>query len=484
MHYIQEANRQQLSLLPESLEDYVAGNNPVRVIDRFVETLDLAALGFSRAVLSKTGRPPYSPAALLKLYIYGYLNRLRSSRQLERQTHCNVEVMWLLGRLQPDHKTIADFRKDNGKALRQVVKEFRQICRDLNLYGRELVAIDGSFFKASNSRSRHISQKSLDKDLRSLDRQIKQYLSSLDRGDKDEDGESLLDDQLAEKLARLEALQRKKQEQRESLEAAGERQRALTDSDAKLLKKGGQQVIGYNVQAAVDSKHHLIATHEVTNAGNDQGQLAPMAQDSREALGVKRVEVVADSGYHSRAGLKACEEQGVTAYVAPTNSSSSKAHKRYSKADFEYDAERDVYICPAKQMMGFVGTGRDKTGHRLRYYRAEGCTQCPLRSRCLKDGVAYRRISRWEHEQIVEANRARVQAHPDKMKRRMGLAEHPFGTIKQWCGSQHFLTRGFSNVKTEMGLNVLAYNLKRAMNVLGVEQLLEELQKRSPAPAG
>lgn len=483
MHYIQEANRQQLSLLPESLEDYVAANNPVRVIDRFVETLDLAVLGFSRAVLKKTGRPPYSPAALLKLYIYGYLNQVRSSRQLERQTHCNVEVMWLLGRLQPDFKTIADFRKDNRKALRQVVKEFRQVCRDLNLYGRELVAIDGSFFKASNSRSRHISQKSLDKNLRALDKQINKYLTSLDRRDKDDDGESLMDDQLAEKLARLEALQREKKEQRESLKAAGETQRALTDADAKLLKKGGQQMIGYNVQAAVDSKYHLIASHEVTNAGNDQGQLAPMAKDSREALEAERMEVLADSGYHSRAGLKACEEQGVSTYVAPMNSSSSKARNRYSKADFDYDAERDVYICPAKEEMGFVGTGRDKTGHRLRYYQAKGCAQCPLRSQCLKPGVAYRRISRWENEEIVEANRARIQAHPDKMKRRMGLAEHPFGTIKQWCGSQHFLTRGFSNVKTEMSLNVLAYNLKRTMNVLGVERLLEELAKRSPVPA-
>jgi len=484
MHYVKEQSRDQLTLFPESLEDYISGNNPVQFIDRFVEKLDLDALGFKHARLGKTGRPPYSPGALLRLYIYGYLYQQRSTRQLERQTHCNVEVIWLLRKLHPDFKTIANFRRENGGGIRLVVREFRRLCRELELYGRELVAVDGSYFKASNSRSAHISVKGLDKDLAKLDAQIAGYLSALDEADKGDEGETLSEAALAEKLARLAALQQRqatKQAQRDSLQASGERQRCLTDSDARLLRKGGKTLVGYNVQIAVDDKHHLIAAHEVTTAGNDQGQLTPLARDVKAALGVEHIEAIADAGYHTRDDLKASAGCGITATVASYDSSSSKAAGRYSKRDFAYEAEADVYRCPAGEVLHFVGTGLDKTGHLLRYYRAKGCAGCRLREQCLKPGVAYRRISRWEHEAVVEANAARLQANPDLMKTRMSLAEHPFGTLKHWMGAAHFLTRGKARVKTEMSLSVMAYNLRRAINVLGVERLIEGLNQ-APVP--
>lgn len=481
MHYISEQSRGQATLFPETLDDYITANNPVQFIDCFVNTLDFAALGFKQAKLARTGRPPYNPGVILRLYIYGYLYQYRSSRQLERQTHCNVEVMWLLGKLQPDFKTIADFRRENGKAIRAVVSEFRMLCRKLNLYGKELVAVDGSFFKASNSRNRHISGKQLDKELARLDTQIGAYLSSMDAADTGDKGAVLSASELAEKLKQLEVLQQKKagkQALRDDLKSRGQSQRALTDADSRLLRKRGQQVIGYNVQIAVDNKHHLIAAHEVTRSANDLGQLTPLASQAKAVLGVEHIEAVADAGYYTRKDIKSCVDTGITPYVKPSNSSSSKANGRFSKADFSYDAQTDNYRCPANNMMSFVGTGRDKSGHILRYYRSYDCAECPLKTKCIKSGVAYRRISRWEHEEIMEQNATRLKARPEMMKIRMSLAEHPFGSLKQSMGASHFLTRGYPRVKTEMSLSVMAYNLKRAMNVLGVEEMIKGLTNR------
>ena len=471
MHYIEGQSRDQLVLFPESLDEYVQSNNPVRFLDRFVEALDLEGLGFRRAVLNPTGRPPYGPGDLLKLYIYGYLYQVRSSRQLERQTHCNVEVMWLLERLQPDFKTIADFRRDNGPAIRSVVKEFRGLCHRLELYGRELVAIDGSYFKASNSRDRHRSVQGLEREQAKIDAQIAEYFAAMDQADQEDTSAPISAAALAEKMKRLEEIQ----SQLAELRAAGVEQRGLTDPDARLLKKGTKTVVGYNVQVAVDSKHHLIAAHEVTAAGNDQGQLEPMGRRAQAALGVRAIEVVADAGYHTRADLKDSMEAGITPYVPAGNSSASKAQGRFSKADFQYDSSTDAYGCPGGQRLHFVGTGRDKTGHLLRYYRARGCADCACRTRCLKPGVAARRISRWEHEHLVEETAARVAARPGIMKVRKALVEHPFGTLKRWMGTEHFLTRGFAQVRTEMSLQVLAYNLKRAINLLGVCALIAAL---------
>jgi transposase len=483
MAYLRGESRDQISLLPESLEDYVSANAVVRFIDRFVESQDMKSLGFNRIYLSSTGRPPYSPDCLLRLYIYGYLHQHRSSRQLARQTRCNVELMWLLEKLTPEFKTISDFRKDNGAAIGRVVSQFRQFCRELGLYGEQLVAIDGSFFKASNGKDQVLSQKKLDKELARIEKQVEEYLEEMERNDAlEQDEVALTAEELEEKIRQMEEMQKRSQENREqhqSLVEAGEQYRCLTDEDARMLRKNGKSVIGYNVQIAVDDKHHLIASHDVTVDGNDAKQLSPMAQQAKENLAAKQLDVVADSGYHSRVELQNCVEEKITPYVATRDTSSSKSQGRYGKEDFDYDGQQDIYRCPAGEELSFVGTGKSKTGLIMRRYRTRQCTDCRLRSQCLKPETAFKRQDRWEHEHFVEENAARVDAHPEMMSRRKALAEHPFGTFKHWMGAQHFLTRRKPNVRTEMDLTVLSYNIKRAINVLGVEYLIEALDRRS-----
>ena len=483
MAYIRGENRNQISLLPESLEDYVSTNAVVRFIDRFVESQDMKALGFNRTELSTTGRPPYSPDCLLRLFIYGYLHQHRSSRQLARQTRCNVELMWLLEKLTPEFKTIADFRKDNGSAIGRVVSQFRQFCRELGLYGEQMVAIDGSFFKASNGKDQVLSQKKLDKERAHIEKQVEEYLEEMDRNDAlEQDEVELTAEELEEKIRQMEEMQkrlRENQEQHNSLVESGEKYRCLTDEDAQMLSKGGKSVIGYNVQIAVDDKHHLIAGHDVTVDGNDAKQLSRMAQQAKENLAAEKLDAVADSGYHSRVELQNCEAEKITPYVATRDTSSSKSQGRYGKQDFIYDAQRDVYRCPAGEELSFVGTSKSKTGLIMHRYRTRQCTDCRLRSQCIKPETAFKQQDRWEHEHLVEANAARVAAHPEMMSRRKALAEHPFGSFKHWMGAQHFLTRRKPNVRTEMDLTVLSYNIKRAINVLGVEYMIEALDRRT-----
>ena len=482
MAYLRGESRDQISLLPESLEDYVSATAVVRFIDRFVDSLDMKALGFNRTQLASTGRPPYSPECLLKLFIYGYLHQQRSSRQLARQTRCNVELMWLLEKLTPEFKTISAFRKDNGTGIARVVSEFRQFCRDLGLYGEQMVAIDGSFFKASNSKDQVLSQEKLDKELSRLEKQVEEYLKEMDRNDElEEDEVELTAEELEEKIRQMEEIQkrrREKQEQRDSLVESDEKYRCLSDEDARMLRKNGKSVIGYNVQIAVDDKHHLIAAHEVTQDGNDRQQLSDMAKQAREGLDVEELSVVGDSGYYSRQELKQCVDAKITPYVCPQKSSSSKAQGRYGKEDFIFEVERDVYRCPAGEEMGFVGTSKSRTGLIMRRYRARGCADCRLRSQCIKPETAFKQQDRWEHEHLVEANAKRITEHPEMMSHRKALAEHPFGSFKHWMGAQHFLTRRKPNVRTEMDLTVLSYNLKRAIKVLGVEYLIEALDSR------
>lgn len=483
MAYLRGENRDQISLLPESLEDYVSANAVVRFIDRFVELLNLDELGFNRTKLASTGRPPYSPDSLLRLFIYGYLHQHRSSRQLARQTRCNVELMWLLEKLTPEFKTIADFRKDNGAAIGRVVSQFRQFCRELGLYGEEMVAIDGSFFKASNSKDQVLSQKKLDKELSRIEKQVEEYLEEMERNDAlEQDEVELTAEELEKKIRQMEELQKRyqeKQAQRSSLVESGEKYRCLTDEDARMLRKNGKTVIGYNVQIAVDDKHHLIAGHDVTVDGNDAQQLGRMALQAKENLSARKLEVVADSGYHSRGELENCEKEKITPYVATRDTSSSKAQGRYGKQDFEYDAQKDIYRCPAGEELIFVGKVKSRTGLIMHRYRTRQCTDCRLRSQCLKPETAFKQQDRWEHEHLVEENAARVAAHPQMMSRRKALAEHPFGTFKHWMGAQHFVTRRKPNVRTEMDLTVLSYNIKRAINVLGVEYMIEALNRRS-----
>jgi transposase len=470
--FIEGEDRRQVILLPESLDDYVSQDNPVQVVDVFVEELDLHALGFAGVDPAATGRPAYHPAVLLKLYIYGYLNRIQSSRRLEREAQRNIELMWLTGRLAPDFKTIADFRRHNGAAIRKVCKQFIVMCRRLNLFSQAIVAIDGSKFKAVNSRDRNVTRGKIDKRQEQIEQSIARYLDALDTADRTQapevEGKT---ERLQEKIKKLREQMRQLDEVKEQLETVPGGQVSLTDPDARSMSTHARAsgVVGYNVQAAVDARHHLIVTHEVTNDGNDRAQLARMANAAGEATGQPGLQAFADRGYFSGRELKACEDAGITTYVPKPLTSSAKADGRYGKQDFIYIARDDSYKCPANERAVYRFTTIDK-GLNLRVYWSSGCPNCPIKAQCTPS--AYRRIRRWEHEEVLERVQQRLERKPDAMTLRRRTVEHVFGTLKQWMGATHFLMKTLPHVATEMSLHVLAYNLKRVMKVLGIRELM------------
>ena len=473
--FIEGENRSQSTLFPESLEDYIAEDNAIRVVDAFVDKLDLKKLGFDRAEPSVTGRPGYQPATMLKIYVYGYLNRIQSSRRLERESHRNVELIWLTGRLMPDFKTIADFRKDNKKAIRRVCVEFVGVCRELELFSATLVAIDGSKFKAVNSRDKNFTSKSVKRRLQKTQANIDRYLAKLDAVDKEEpEVREVTAAELKQKIASMEAKMEELKGHEAEVEAHPDKQVSLTDPDSRsMMKAGGGSIVGYNVQTAVDSKHHLIAAHEVTNAPSDRSQLASMAGQAKTALDAKTLTVIADPGYYKGEEILNCYKAGIKALVAKVDTSGKRAKGEYPRSDFIYDAQNDEYVCPANERMAYKFTTKED-GKQLRVYITYQCASCPLQSKCTK--AKERRIRRWEHEQILETAEAELKKNPDAMRQRKRLVEHPYGTIKHWMGSTHFLMKRLSNVQAEMSLHVLAYNLRRAINVLGVPRILEQLQ--------
>jgi len=476
MEHIQGTDRDQLTLFPEALDDYIAQDNPVRFIDAFVDYLDLRGLGFTHAIPAETGRPPYHPGDLLRLYVYGYLNRIRSSRLLEREAGRNLELVWLLGKLTPDFKTIADFRKDNRKAIRQVCRAFVLLCRDLHLFGGELVAIDGSKFKASNNRSRNITQRQLKRQLKDLDQKIDTYLHDLDDSDASEpDTPKLSAQELREKIEALKARRGQLLELSQEMEDTGQTQISLTDPDSRSMPAGGGQVtdVSYNVQVSVDQKHKLIVDHEVTNEPTDRNLLHPMALRAQEVLGVDHLEVVADMGYANGQQVKACLESGITPYLPQANTSANSALGLFGKQDFRYDPAPDGYLCPAGEMLSFRFQTRE-AGRDIRTYTTSACALCRLKPRCTRSR-GNRRITRWVDEAILEAMAERVKAHPEKVKLRKCLVEHPFGTIKRHWNQGFFLTRGLTKVKAEMSLTVLAYNIQRVVKILGVPRMIEAL---------
>ncbi len=473
--FIEGENRFQSSLFPESLEDYIAEDNSIRVVDAFVDKLNLTELGFDRAEPSDTGRPGYLPAMMLKIYVYGYLNRIQSSRRLERESHRNVELIWLTGRLMPSFKTIADFRKDNRKAIRRVCTEFVGVCRELELFSATLVAIDGSKFKAVNSRDKNFTRKSVKRRLKKTQANIDRYLAKLDAVDKEEpEIREVTAAELKQKIASMEAKMEELQGYEAEVEAHPDKQVSLTDPDSRSMKKaGGGSIVGYNVQTAVDSKHHLIAAHEVTNAPSDRSQLSSMADQAKTALEAKNLMVVADPGYYKGEEIVDCYDADITALVPKTDTSPSKAKGRYSKADFRYDAEQNEYICPAGQRLTYRFDSIEH-GKTLWVYMTYQCSSCPLQSKCTTGNA--KRIKRWEKEHILDAADALLKENPDAMRQRKRLVEHPYGTIKHWMGSTHFLMKRLPNVQAEMSLHVLAYNLRRAINILGVPRIMEQLQ--------
>ena len=474
--FIEGAERSQVTLLPECLDDYIAEDNPVRVVDAYVEELDLQELGFEGAEPAATGRPAYHPAVLLKIYIYGYLNRIQSSRRLEREAQRNVELMWLTGRLAPDFKTIADFRRDNGAGIRNVCRRFIVLCRDLKLFSEALVAIDGSKFKAVNSRDRNFTPGKIDKRQQQIEESIQRYLNALETADRTQPAElEAKTDRLQEKIKRLRRQMRELDGIKEELASEPDGQLSLTDPDARSMTSHGKGtgIVGYNVQAAVDAKHHLIVAHEVTNVGSDRAQLSPMAQAAREAMGKDKLKAVADRGYYSGAQIKACHDAGIATILPKPTTSNAKAEGRFDKADFIYIARDDEYQCPAGQRAIYRFSEEDK-GLLLRRYWSSACPRCPMKAQCTPS--AYRKISRWEHESVLEAVQRRLDKQPQAMTLRRRTVEHVFGTLKHWMGSTHFLTRTLANVGTEMSLHVLAYNLKRVMSILGFGKTMKAMR--------
>ena len=475
--FVEGSDRRQTTLFPECLDDWIDEDNPVRVIDAFVDSIDLGDLGFDGVVPEATGRPAYHPAVLLKLYIYGYLNRVQSSRRLEREAGRNVEVMWLTGRLVPDHKTIADFRKDNGRAIRQVCARFVVLCRTMGLFTEASVAIDGSKFKAVNNRDRNFTRAKMARRRAQIEASVARYLQQLDTADRQEPSEALATKttglrakiaKLGEEMQRLEALEAR-------MLATPDQQISLTDPDARSMATSGRGsgVVGYNVQAAVDTEHHLIVAHDVTNVGTDVSQLAPMAQLTKAALATDRLEVVADRGYFSSEQILACQEAGVTVTLPQPQTSGNRVKGRFVKQDFRYVASEDVYVCPAGEKLTYHYTNQED-GRVLRRYWTSACHTCAIKDRCTSGKE--RRITRWQHEHVVEAVQRRLDAHPEKMRQRRETAEHPFGTIKARMGATHFLMKTLQRVSTEMALHVLAYNLTRAMNILGTGPLIDAMR--------
>jgi transposase len=471
--FVEGTDRGQSTLFPECLEDWIGEDNPVRVIDVFVEELDLAELGFGGVAPEATGRPSYHPSVLLKLYIYGYLNRVQSSRRLEREAGHNVEVMWLVGQLVPDHKTIADFRKDNGGAIRQVCARFVALCRAMGLLTQASVAIDGSKFKAVNNRDRNFTRAKMERRMAQIEESVARYLQQLDTADRQEPSEALKTKTsgLKEKIEKLKQQMRRLKVLKVKMLATPDQQISLTDPDARSMATSGRGsgVVGYNVQVAVETGHHLIVTHEVTNEGSDRSQLFAVAKEAKATLGVEQLDAVADRGYFNSEEILACEEAGITVTLPKPMTSNSKAQGRFGKQDFRYLAAEDIYICPAGERLAYSFTTQDN-GLILRRYATNACRHCAIKHSCTTGKE--RRITRWEHEHILDAVQRRLDEHPEKMRQRRETVEHPFGTIKARMGATHFLMKTLPKVATEMALHVLAYNLTRVMNIIGVQPFL------------
>ena len=475
--FIEGVDRGQSSMFPERLDDWVGEDNPVRVIDVFVDELDLLDLGFDRVEPRETGRPGYHPSVLLKLYIYGYLNRVQSSRRLEREAGRNVEVMWLTDRLAPDHKTIADFRKDNGPAIRRVCREFVVLCRRLDLFADAFVAIDGSKFKAVNNRDRNFTAAKMKRRMAQIEESVERYLQQLDSADRQEPSlaRTTKTARLKDKITKLkEEMQRLEKLEVRRLEAP-DQQISLTDPDARSMATSGRGsgMVGYNVQASVDAKHHLIIAHEVTNEGSDRAQLSPMAKQTKAVLEIDELDAVADRGYYKGEEILACKQAGITVTLTKPQTSGSTAKGRFGKQDFRYIAEEDVYLCPAGERLIYRYTTQEK-GLTLHRYWTNACVSCALKERCTTGKE--RRITRWEHEHVLEAVQRRLDEHPEMMRRRRETVEHPFGTIKAWMGATHFQMKTLKKVATEMALHVLAYNLKRVINIIGIAPLIAAMR--------
>jgi transposase len=474
MAHIIGHDRSQTLLLPEAVDDCVSLDNPVRFIDAFVDGLNLAAAGFGRVTPDATGRPGYAPADLLKLYIYGYLNRVRSSRRLEAETHRNIEVIWLLRHLKPDFKTIADFRRDNCGAFRQVFRQFVLLCRQLDLFGRELLAVDGTRIKAVNNKNRNFTRATLTDFIKAADARLDDYLQRLDTIDVTESRTSgSRVKNLPAKIAAIRGQRERHARMLAELERTGESQISLTDPDSRAMAAHTHVAVGYNVQIAVDARHKLIVEQQVTNQVVDMGLLTQTAEPAKELLDVARIAVVADRGYFKIEDIEACEQAGMDPYVPRPQRGPSVRAGLFRKDEFSYDPDSDSFLCPAGQRLHPYSSSLSRALKKINYANRPACRDCPLRPRCT--GNSFRAVSRLENEAVLDRMQARMAKHPGILGQRREMVEHPFGSIKQWMHQGAFLMRGLRKVRAEFSLTALAYNLRRALNIVGFRGLMDAL---------
>ena len=476
MAYITGADRNQITLFPEAVDDYITSDNPVRVIEVFVNSLNMHELGFLRADPNVTGRPAYDPRDLLKLYLYGYMNRIRSSRKLEAEAGRNLELFWLLRRLKPDFKTIADFRKDNSAAIKGVFKQFNMLCRDWDLYGKQVVAVDGSKFRASNSKRNNFSEKKIKRQLKYIDEKIETYLNELDHNDIDEaDIHMPSEEEIKKRIEELKNHRNKYLDMQEEMKATGATEISTTDPDARLMAVNNNGVeVSYNVQTAVDQKHKLVVDSEVITTPADQGQLSNMAKSAKEMLEVEEIKVLADKGYYATKDLVECETKGIETYVPKPRATGNVANIDYQPDKFKYDKEQNIYICPAGQFL-HPGRIREVRGVKYQVYKNNrACKQCPLKDQCSKSPQG-RTINRNLKQELLNEIDRRTRENKKLYLQRQMMVEHPFGTVKRIWGFSYFLTRGLKSVQTENKLHFLVYNMRRAINILGVEEIVRRL---------
>ena len=473
--FVEGCDRRQKLLLPDCVDDYVSEDSPVRVVDLFVDELDLAMLGFEGA--AATGRPGYHPATMLKLYIYGYLNQVQSSRRLEREAGRNVELMWLTGKLAPDFKTIADFRRDHGAAIQMVCRRFVLLCRNMGLLAGGTVAVDGSRFRAVNARDRNFTRVTIRRRMEQVDASIERYLGMLDTADRQErEAAELRTARLTERLGELRRQMRELEAMEQAVEATPDRQISLTDPDARAMASAGKGtgLVGYNLQAAVDTDSHIVVAHEIINLGHDRTSLANMGCQAREAMGTDALTVLADRGYFSGPEVLDCQAAGITPICPKPLTSGAKADGRWGKQDFVYQPTGDTYRCPAGETMTRRFSSLEH-GMMLHGYATPACrSRCAVKANCTAS--MERRIKRWEHEEVIEAMQARLDRWPDAMRVRRRTVEHVFGTLKDWMGRSHFKMHRLKNVGTEASLHILAYNIKRAIALLGTKKLIAAMQ--------
>ena len=480
MAYIKGEDRYQITLFPEAIDDYITEDNPVRVIEAFVNSLDMQELGFQKAEPNNIGRPPYDPRDLLKLYLYGYLNRIRSSRRLEDEAGRNLELIWLMRKLKPDFKTIADFRKDNSKALKGVFKQFTMLCKDWDLYGKDVIAVDGSKFRASNSKRSNFNQKKIQRHLKYIDEKINRYLSELDSNDQDEaDIHVPTAEEIRQRIEELKSRKAKYLAMQQQMDETGSTEVSTTDPDARLMVVNNNGIeVSYNVQTAVDQKHKLVVDSEVINNPADQGQLSPIAKQAKETLGVKEIKVLADKGYYSTNDLAECETNHIETYVPRQKFAGNIANPEFQADKFQYDQEQDVYHCPGGQVL-YPSRITESYGVKYQIYKNyRACKDCPLKEQCTKAQKG-RTIHRNLQQDLLDEIERRTRENQQLYKQRKMIVEHPFGTVKRTWGYSYFLTRGLDSVAAENKLHMLAYNLRRVINILGVKEMVRRLAPAS-----